>query len=76
MKYGERLRALRISKNLTLDEVHEQTGVWKGALSQTENGKTKVSIDLLRRLSVIYGGYNAVISYVLLENKPIESSSI
>lgn len=52
---GTRLRFIRESKNLTIPQVSEKTGISKGNISIIENDKTKPSADALMKLSKIYG---------------------
>ena len=66
--YGKRLRDLRYLAGLTLEDVEKLTDVNKSTLSQTENGKRKVSIELMQKLAHLYGGWNAIILYVLLQS--------
>lgn len=51
---GTRLRFVRESKNLTIPQVSEKTGISKGNLSTIENDKTKPSADALIKLSKLY----------------------
>lgn len=52
---GTRLKLARVSKNLTIPQVAEKTGISKGNLSTLENDKTKPSADALTLLSDVYG---------------------
>lgn len=52
---GQRLQAHRYSRNLTMQEVQERTGVTPGLLSQYENGKHYPSIVNLLLLCRCYG---------------------
>ncbi len=52
---GTRLKMLRESKNLTIPQVWEKTGISKGNMSTIENDKTKPSADALIKLSKLYG---------------------
>lgn len=52
---GARLKLARLSKNLTIPQVSEKTGISKGNLSVIENDKTKPSADALTLLTDLYG---------------------
>lgn len=52
---GERLKNIRIEKNLTITEVSQKTGISKGNLSSIENNKNKPSAQALVLLSELYG---------------------
>lgn len=51
---GQRLRAARIKKNLTIPRVSERTKISRGNLSLIENDKNKPSSDTLVLLSELY----------------------
>lgn len=46
-----RLKALRMEKDLTLDEIQNQTGIKRGTYSNYENGITKPKIDTWQKLA-------------------------
>ena len=46
-----RLKALRMEKNLTLDEIQNQTGIKRGTYSNYENGITEPKIDTWQKLA-------------------------
>ncbi len=52
---GERLRELRVNRNLTLKQVSEQTGLSVSFLSLVERDKVSISVDNLERLARHYG---------------------
>ena len=52
---GTRLKIIRESKNLSIPQVSEKTGISKGNLSTIENNKSKPSADALMKLSKLYG---------------------
>ncbi len=58
LKIGERLKEIRNTRQLTLDDVAELTGVSKPMLGQIERGQSSPTINIvgavfsLRRLSV------------------------
>lgn len=49
---GAALKALRIERGWTLNEVSTRTGVPTSTLSKIENGKTEITMDRLLRISV------------------------
>ena len=46
-----RLKALRMEKDLTLDEIQNQTGIKRGTYSNYENGITEPKIDTWQKLA-------------------------
>ena len=52
---GNRLKKFRLRNDLTLQQLGEKTGLKKQFLSMVENGKRKVSVDTISRLSEILG---------------------
>ena len=46
-----RLKQLRTEKNLTLDEIQNQTGIKRGTYSNYENGITEPKIDTWQKLA-------------------------
>jgi transcriptional regulator with XRE-family HTH domain len=52
---GPRLRALRRQRDLTLDELSEQTDISKSTLSRLESGGRRPTLELLLPLARIYG---------------------
>ncbi|PHB24741.1 transcriptional regulator [Bacillus pseudomycoides] len=52
---GDRLKKFRLRNDLTLQELGEKTGLKKPFLSMVENGKRKVSVDTISKLSEILG---------------------
>lgn len=51
---GDRLRKLRLSKNLTIDDVAEATGIHRTNVSKIENGRYAFTIDALNQLLNLY----------------------
>ncbi|MFI6033020.1 helix-turn-helix domain-containing protein [Streptomyces sp. NPDC051315] len=49
------IRAARKACNLSLDRVHELTGIDKGQLSRVENGKAGLSDTNINKLAEVYG---------------------
>ena len=52
---GDRLRRLRQSKHLTIDEVAEATGIHRTNISKIENGRYAFTIDVVNQLLNLYG---------------------
>ncbi len=55
MEVGRKLRRLRRSKGLTLEELAERAGLTKGFLSQIERDKTSPSIAALKSILDVLG---------------------
>lgn len=56
MKVGERIRALRISKGLSQEELGKVLGVTKGAIQKYENGQIKnFKSDTIKTLCDYFG---------------------
>lgn len=55
MKINENLKELRLSRNLTQEQVAEKINVTRQAVSSFETGRTRPDIDTLVRLSEVYG---------------------
>ncbi|HHV42135.1 MAG TPA: helix-turn-helix domain-containing protein [Clostridiaceae bacterium] len=49
---GKRVKKMRNSKNLTLKQLSEMTGLSSGFLSQFERGMTNIAIDSLNKIAV------------------------
>lgn len=54
-RVGERLRAIRRERGLTIDQVAQSTGLTKGFLSQLERDLTSVSLSALARICAALG---------------------
>lgn len=52
---GERLRAIRLERKLSLKDVAEQTGISRGFLSLVETGKNDITVGRLMLLLRAYG---------------------
>jgi len=52
---GAVLKTLRLSKDLTVEQVARQSGVTKGSISLIENGKRGPSPTMLKNLLAVYG---------------------
>lgn len=55
MTFGERLKALRTSKSLTLKEISGKLGVDKSYISQLEHSKGRPSGKFIKKLSRLFG---------------------
>ncbi len=55
MEVGKKLRRLRRSKGLTLEELAERAGLTKGFLSQIERDKTSPSVAALKSILDVLG---------------------
>ena len=55
MELGERLRAIRVLRRLTLREVAEAAGVSESFVSQLERGRSNASVATLQRLAAAVG---------------------
>ncbi|WP_174614693.1 helix-turn-helix domain-containing protein [Virgibacillus ihumii] len=50
---GEKLRSIRLSKNITLNYIASQTGLTSSFISQFERGKTKSSIASMQKIAQV-----------------------
>jgi transcriptional regulator with XRE-family HTH domain len=48
---GGRLRTVRLSRDLTQEQLAEQVGVDSKTISRAENGRYAISVDLVARLA-------------------------
>jgi len=55
MSIAKNLRQLRLNSGMTQEQVAEMIGVTRQALSSYESGRTRPDIDMLLRLSEVYG---------------------
>ena len=55
LELGERLRAIRLLRRLTLREVAESAGVSESFVSQLERGRSNASVATLQRLATALG---------------------
>lgn len=55
MTFGEKLRVLRKSKDLTLKEISSRLGIDKSYISQLEHSKGRPSEKFLKKLSKLFG---------------------
>ncbi len=72
-RINETLRKIRLERGMTQDEVAEQVGLTRQAISSYESGRTQPGIDILERLAetyqveltdIIYGKKNALAAFV------------
>lgn len=54
-KTADTIKALRLEKNLTQDELGEKVHVSRQAVSRWENGETMPGVDTLKELSHVFG---------------------
>jgi len=50
--FGKKLSKIRNEKNLTQDQLAEQTGVDRVTISRIENGKFSPGLDVLNRIAI------------------------
>lgn len=55
MKPYEKLKQLRVSKNITTYELSELTGIPQSTISKMENGKRKIEAESLQKLADALG---------------------
>lgn len=55
MSIANNLRQLRLNSGMTQEQVAEMIGVTRQALSSYESGRTRPDVDMLLRLSEVYG---------------------
>lgn len=55
MSIASNLRQIRLDSGMTQEQVAERIGVTRQALSSYESGRTRPDIDMLLRLSEVYG---------------------
>ena len=53
-KISETLRRLRVERGMTQEEVAEQVGLTRQAVSSYESGRTQPGLDILERLAQVY----------------------
>jgi transcriptional regulator with XRE-family HTH domain len=52
LQIGQKIRALRTERNVTLDQLASEVGLTKGQVSKIENGKVSSPVSTLTRLAV------------------------
>ena len=62
LKIGERLKEIRNTRQLTLDDVAELTGVSKPMLGQIERGQSSPTININMDSGEVRGNMGAVLS--------------
>ncbi|WP_261807416.1 helix-turn-helix domain-containing protein [Lapidilactobacillus luobeiensis] len=55
MVFGQKLRALRVMKNLTQEELGERTDLTKGYISQLENDQASPTVETLSDILTVLG---------------------
>lgn len=55
MAFGQKLRSLRILKNLTQEELGERTDLTKGYISQLENDQSSPTVETLQDILTVLG---------------------
>lgn len=55
MLFGRALRTIRLEKGFSGSQVAEMLNISQQQLSRYERGKSKITIDMLFKISVIYG---------------------
>lgn len=69
MKFNyNRLKAERIAKGLTVEEMADVLGITKGAYSKKENGKTSITVEELSVISSKLGISKSDISIFFTNN--------
>jgi transcriptional regulator with XRE-family HTH domain len=51
MDFGEKVRKLRLEKDVSLQDIYVTTGISKGTMSRYETGQRNPTLDTLLRLS-------------------------
>lgn len=69
MSFSQRLRQLRLERDLTQAEVAKAISVDKGYVSSWETGRSKPSLDSVLALSKFFG---VSLDYLMFENVPRE----
>ena len=73
MDIGERLKKLRIERNLTQYELEELTGIKRSTIALYESGIRKPPIDKLIQLAFLY---NVTLDYICgIDNRTIKTKS-
>lgn len=61
MDIGQRLKALRLSKAMTLQEVAEKLSISRGNISAIETGRTIPSLDMISKICQVLGCKVAIV---------------
>lgn len=75
MRIGERLKMLRLSKGMTLQEAGKALANSRGNMSAIETGRTSPTLDKLARICENYG-YKVAIVFVPIEDADAYGSEI
>ena len=62
---GSRIKALRIGRNLTQEQVAEQIGVSRQKYARIENGTNNITLEILVQIAGVFGVQVADITRVL-----------
>ncbi len=68
---GSRIKAIRISKNLTQEQVADQIGVSRQKYARVENGVNSITLDILSKVANVLGVTVGDITRVLDESPVI-----
>jgi transcriptional regulator with XRE-family HTH domain len=70
---GQRTKALRLARNLTLDALSRQCGVSRASLSKIERGEMSPTYETLRKLA---NGLDVALTTLVVETNPIRDDDI
>lgn len=66
---GDRIRKVRMDRDITIKDLADAAGVTPGLISQIENGQTVPHLDTLERIA---GTMNTSAAYLLMEARDVE----
>ena len=69
---GKRIRELRVAMNLTQEQLAEKIGISRQKYARIESGSNSITLDILSKLSEIFGITVADITRVLDEVPAVE----
>lgn len=69
---GSRLKALRIAKNLTQEQIAEQIGVSRQKYARIESGANNITLEILSRIAKVLDVQVGDITKVLEETPVVE----
>ena len=69
---GSKIKALRISNDLTQEEVADSVGISRQKYARIENGQNNINLDILSKLSVLFNIKVSDITAVLDETPIVE----
>lgn len=75
MTLGERLKALRADKKITMHDLAQKLGIGMSTISQYENGRREPNISIVKKLADFYG---VTVDYLISgkEEKPTKTDKI